>query len=144
MKPHDITLRNALRSELDWVFATEANALSGTVLPYSREKHEEEFSRETVKYKMVLSNGLPAGFIILALDSDPRSVEFRRIVISRPGCGLGRRAVLLLDEVCLYEFDRNRIWLDVFAQNLRARHVYEACGYIHVSEARLDDRTLIF
>ncbi len=47
-------------------------------------------------------------------DDDSRSVELRRITLTRPGEGLGERVLALLDEHARTLLGCRRIWLDVF------------------------------
>ena len=86
--------------------------------------HVAMLSDPHVIYLRIMSGGL-AGFFILALDKDARSVEFRRVVVAEKGKGVGQRALQLLEDYCRRELKRSRIWLDVFAHNPRGRHIYE-------------------
>lgn len=68
--------------------------------------------------------------MILAALLDPnRSIEFRRIVITEKGSGYGKATVGLVQELAFQTHNAHRLWLDVKAQNHRARSVYEACGF---------------
>jgi ribosomal protein S18 acetylase RimI-like enzyme len=77
-------------------------------------------------------NGHLLGFALLAgLKRPDRRVELRRIVIStkRRGEGLGRE---LLHAAVTRSYTRHRaaqVWLDVKAQNSRARALYESAGF---------------
>jgi hypothetical protein len=54
---------------------------------------QQELRFPDVVYKSVWKNNKLTGFLILALDPDGQSVEFHRIVISRPGEGYGKQVV---------------------------------------------------
>lgn len=72
--------------ELKGIYSMEQGAAWEYIIPYSLEqRHQAEFARPEVVYKSVWLDDEPAGYIILALDSDGRSVEFRRILIAGPG-----------------------------------------------------------
>ena len=77
----------------------------------------------------IMEKGQFAGFIILALDPDGKSVEFRRIVVSAKGRGVGQTAISEMEKFCKSELRRERVWLDVFEYNRRGRHIYEKLGY---------------
>jgi diamine N-acetyltransferase len=81
--------------------------------------------------------------LILVLDSDNRSVELRRIVVTEKGHGYGKRVVSMVDEICRKELGRIRVWLDVFETNERARHVYEECGYRCFGRSEHEGKTLL-
>ena len=49
----------------------------------------------------------------------------------------------MVDQICRSEFGRLRVWLDVFETNLRARHVYEQCGYQRFGESEHEGRRLL-
>jgi RimJ/RimL family protein N-acetyltransferase len=71
--------------------------------------------------------GRAVGFVLLAgLASPRRSVEFRRLVISEKGAGYGRAAVRAVARLAFGELKAHRLWLDVKAQNRRARRLYES------------------
>ena len=100
------------------------------IIPYSVERHRQEFSRNDVVYKSVYNDKSKLiGFVILILEADGHSVEFVRIVITQKGKSYGSRAVALIDRVCKEELGRRRVWLDVFEFNRRAQHVYDSMGY---------------
>jgi RimJ/RimL family protein N-acetyltransferase len=124
-----ISIRNTRREELDRICDMEQGEARGFIIAYSFERHQAEFARPGIAYKSIWRDNHLIGFLILALDSDSLSVEFRRIVVSEPGRGYGKKVVKWVDEICRREFGRTRVWLDVFETNTRARRVYEQCGY---------------
>jgi RimJ/RimL family protein N-acetyltransferase len=138
-----IVLLQTKQEELESICRLEQGEARGFIIPYSLERHLLEFARPDVIYKSIEVEGQAVGFVILVLDSDGRSVEFRRIVVSTPGRGYGRRAVELVNDICRRELGRSRVWLDVFESNHRARHVYEQCGYRQFGRSEHEGRTLL-
>jgi diamine N-acetyltransferase len=113
------------------------------ILPYSQGEHLRMMSDPNIIYLRILKNGTLAGFFILALDTDARSVEFRRIVVSAKGRGVGQSAIARMEHYCRTEQGRSRIWLDVFEHNARGRHIYEKLGYEKYGETTHGDRRLL-
>jgi RimJ/RimL family protein N-acetyltransferase len=113
------------------------------ILPYSFDRHQAEFTKPEVVYKSIWRGDQHIGFLILVLDLDAPSVEFRRIVVTEPGCGYGKKVVRMVDEICRDELSRGRVWLDVFETNERARNVYEQCGYRRFGKPEHQGRTLL-
>lgn len=138
-----ITLRDTKVEELAAICKMEQGDARNFILPYSLERHQKEFAEPTVVYKSICRADELVGFIILVLDPDDVSVEFRRIVISEPGRGIGKLAVEMVRNVCRNELGRTRLWLDVFATNERARHVYEQCSYRRFGASEHQGRTLL-
>lgn len=138
-----MVLLQTRREELESISRLEQGEARTFIIPYSLERHLLEFARPDVIYKSIEAEGQIVGFVILVLDSDDRSVEFRRIVVSTPGRGYGRRAVEMVTEVCRRELGRTRVWLDVFESNHRARHVYELCGYRQFGRSEHEGKTLL-
>jgi RimJ/RimL family protein N-acetyltransferase len=99
------------------------------IVPYSRAKHERNISDPSLVYLKIIVDGVLAGFFILCLDVDGRSVEFRRIVVADKGRGVGQLAITQMENFCRTHLGRKRIWLDVFEYNQRGRHIYEKLGY---------------
>ena len=137
-----LVLRDTTFDELDAIASMEQGDASTTILPASVEQHREDFSRPDVIYKCIEQRGEVLGFVILVLDPDGLSLELKRIVVARPGRGYGTQAVRQVDAVAR-GLDRDRIWLDVFEGNERARHVYEVCGYSVFGDTELNGRRLL-
>jgi diamine N-acetyltransferase len=147
-RDHDtlIFIRNTKREELVHFCAMEQGDARSFIIPYSLARHEAEFAKQGIIYKSIWFDDRLIGFLILSLDSDGRSVEFRRIVVTEPGRGYGKRVVRMVDEICRQEFNRARVWLDVFETNARARHVYEQsewcekehAGFVVAGELEID------
>ena len=93
--------------------------------------HQKHMSDPDFAYYTVEEGDKPAGYIILrGLTSADCSVELKRIVIAEPGYGLGRKALRALIDKVFYDFRALRLWLDVFEDNHRARHVYRSLGFV--------------
>ena len=138
-----INVCDSKTSDIQWIFDLEQGEARGFIMPYSMERHRIEFANDAVIYKSVWDDNELIGFLLLALDSDGRSIEFRRIVISQPGRGYGKSAVRAVDGICRNELGRQRVWLDVFEENERARRVYEQCGYQRFGEQVQGGRKLL-
>lgn len=143
MRDDAITLHDTEFQELSAISEMEQGEARDFIVPYTLRKHQEEFAKPAVVYRSIRRGESLVGFVILALDPDGLSVEFRRIVVSDSGRGIGKRAVELVRELCKRELGRRRVWLDVFDSNERARHVYEKCGYSRFGLAEHEGRKLL-
>ena len=75
--------------------------------------------------------GHAAGFTILRDIDDPHgNVCLKRIAVAQPGRGFGGAFLGLVLAWTFAETPAHRIWLDVLADNKRARHVYTAAGFV--------------
>ena len=93
--------------------------------------HDRRMKNPDCQYWMVEDQSAPAGHVILCgLASPNRNVELKRIVISRPGQGLGRLVMQAIVAKVFDELAAHRLWLDVFEHNARARHVYRSSGFV--------------
>lgn len=111
--------------------------------PYSYDQHLQKLQDPTLVYLRILENNVLKGFFILALDPDGKSIEFRRIVVSEKGQGIGQKAIALMEQFCLQELKRRRIWLDVFEHNKRGKYIYEKIGYKLFGESDYQGRKLL-
>ena len=93
--------------------------------------HQHRLADADCRYYLIEEKGKRAGYVILCgLMSINRCLELKRIVIAEPGYGLGRQVLqAILDEV-FGELSAHRLWLDVYEDNHRARHVYRSLGFI--------------
>jgi diamine N-acetyltransferase len=137
-----VTLRDTLVDELPRIAALEVTHGGGFILSYPLERHHREFARPDTLYNTVYCNGDFVGFVILVLDPDGHSIEFRRIVIAESGKGLGKAVVHMVSDLAR-RLGRARAWLDVFENNARARHVYEQCGYRQFGRSTYAGRDLL-
>ena len=104
--------------------------------------HRERFQRPETRYLSILTEGRLVGFILLLLDADGESVDFKRIVLAERGGGLGQVAIATMEEFCGSALGRTRIWLNVFEDNARGRHIYEKLGYREFRTEPFEGRTL--
>lgn len=112
------------------------------ILPYSTQEHRAEMAKADVRYLTLLDSGnlRSVGFMILLPQG--RILGLKRWVIGPKGVGYG---ALSLRALCRYGVDEGaeRLWLDVFADNERARHVYEKAGFGVVDELDFFGRRLL-
>jgi len=85
------------------------------------------------------------GYVILrGLSEDSRSIELKRVVVATPGRGVGRRILTEILRIAFRELGAHRLFLDVFEDNARARHLYESLGFkqegVMREAAQRDDR----
>ncbi len=140
-----IEVRSSDRGELAEFSSMEtAPDTADYILAYDTARHRAEFARDDIVYLSIYEDKRLVGFFILALETDPKSVEFRRIVIADRGRGIGQAAIPLMEEYCRVQLGRRRIWLDVFEFNHRGRHVYEKLGYRLFDQGELNGKTLLF
>lgn len=113
------------------------------VLPYSETEHVRNILDSSFVYLRILEAGELVGFFILVLDSERNSVEFRRVVVSDKGKGIGQSAIAAMEQFCKAQLHRTRIWLDVFEHNHRGRYIYEKLGYERCGESDNEGRRLL-
>ena len=110
------------------------------IFPYSIERHIEEFEKDEMIYLNINYNSKAVGFVLLKLEDDEKSIEFRRIVVVERGKGIGQRVLNEIEKYCVSKLKRKRIWLDVFDFNERGIHIYEKQGYKKMGETDIADK----
>ena len=140
-----VELRQMDPAELDIVCELERDAdTSPYILPTTRAQHETNMARDDFVYLSICRDRCFAGYFILVLEADGRSVELRRIVIADKDAGTGKQAMLRAESWCREQLGRSRIWLDVFDFNDRGMHIYPALGYRYTGSQDLDGKQLLF
>jgi diamine N-acetyltransferase len=87
-------------------------------------------------------DGSLAAYAILAgIQSPHRNVELVRILCAIRGKGLERLVLQRIIAIAFDEIGAHRLWLDAFADNDRARHVFRTAGFKEgvLREAPLQD-----
>jgi ribosomal protein S18 acetylase RimI-like enzyme len=125
-------LRTVGAADLDFVMATERlPGYDELVAQWTREAHLAALGLPDTHYLIGgWCDAAPQGFAILEQVTDVHlGAKLKRIAVTTPGAGFGRP---FLAEVIGWVFANTpaeRLWLDVFTYNERARHVYRRAGF---------------
>jgi diamine N-acetyltransferase len=127
----DLALEPTGRSALPVVIAAER---SEHARPYVEQWSEQEHARAIAdpdqEHLLICAQGVPVGFALSAGLQNPHgAIELRRLVLMRPGEGIGRRAIVLLLARAFTDHHAHRVWLDVMPHNLRAVRLYTSVGF---------------
>jgi ribosomal protein S18 acetylase RimI-like enzyme len=79
---------------------------------------------------------LEAYVILRGLSEDSGAIELKRIVVAVPERGLGRRILSEVIRMAFEDFHTHRLFLDVYEDNARARHLYESLGFVYEGTMR--------
>ena len=140
-----VTIREAYIEELAAFVSMEQEAdIADFIVPYSLDMHQTKFNEQNTIYLSILYKAQLVGFMLLVLDADQISAEFRRIVVSARGKGIGQAALEMMEHYCMTKLGRHRIWLDVFEFNERGRHIYEKRGYKPFKSETYEGKRLLF
>jgi len=120
--------------DIFFIRALEMDPANLYVHEWDFETHEARLKDPDHHYLVALNiEGQPLGYAIL-IENKPGLVEWKRIIVARRGDGIGRA---FMQAVLDYFFETKAtdcIWLDVYEQNDRARHVYEKLGFQETGE----------
>jgi RimJ/RimL family protein N-acetyltransferase len=128
-----LAVRRATLDDVDFIHvahdAAHARAFVHPAPPDAVRAALEDPARGTF---IVTEGGERAGMLLLGYDPEaPWLVEVRRIVVTKPGRGIGTFAIQWLVSWCFDEIGADRIWLEVVESNARARRLYERAGFKH-------------
>jgi RimJ/RimL family protein N-acetyltransferase len=97
---------------------------------WEADKHRAEMADPSVRYFALREAGALAGFaIVLGLDDPNRRAHLKRIAVAAPGKGAGARLLRGVIDRVFAETETNRLDLDVFEGNARAKRAYESAGF---------------
>jgi len=98
---------------------------------WTREEHLAALALPDTRYLIGLRpDGSPEGFAILERIADPHEgAKLKRIAVARPGAGFGQPLLAAVTRWVFEHTPAERLWLDVFSYNERARHVYLKGGF---------------
>ncbi|HUI57660.1 MAG TPA: GNAT family N-acetyltransferase [Bryobacteraceae bacterium] len=124
-------LRSATRDDLPYILTLERKSFEqGFVGTDDLSVHESRLSDPDCRYFVLELDGKRAGYAILrGLASTNGSIELKRIVVAQPGRGTGRAALGEILDIAFQELLAHRLWLDVYEDNERARHLYRDMGF---------------
>lgn len=135
-----IILRNTKENDLDFVVDSEHQPDNAQYVgQWTKEQHRVSLFQEDILHLIVeeKSTNKPVGYVILAGITNPNeSIEFRRVVISNKGKGLGRETLKLVKKVAFEQLNAHRLWLDVRYKNQRAQNLYTSEGFVEEGKLR--------
>jgi RimJ/RimL family protein N-acetyltransferase len=134
----DVTTRSSTLDDLAFVMAAErAPDNAPFVLQWPRERHVEAMTDPSYAHWIIENGGRPAGYLILMDLFNPHgSLQFRRLVVTEKGRGIGRAAVRLVKAAAFDRFGAHRLWLDVMEHNPRAQALYASEGFVREGTMR--------
>jgi RimJ/RimL family protein N-acetyltransferase len=97
---------------------------------WQAERHAAEMAKPSVRYFVLREGGALAGFAIVVGLGDPDArAHLQRIAVAAPGEGAGARLLRGVVDQLFAETETNRLDLDVFVGNDRAKRAYERAGF---------------
>jgi len=131
-------LRHATLDDLPYLLQLERRFCDlGMVGSDDAETHARQMTDSDCLYYVVEQEGEQAGYVIIrGLTPIIRCIELKRIVIAEPGRGVGRQVLRALIDKAFGELSAHRLWLDVYDDNDRARHVYRSLGFVEEGTLR--------
>lgn len=140
-----INLRKSKEDEIPcFVVSENLVGTSDFIIPYSEEQHRDEMRKPNIIYLSITEEENLLGFIILSVDADSKSIEFRRIVVASKGHGTGQAAIEEMERYCKHNLNCDRIWLDVFEFNNRGQHIYKKLGYKKYKSGMYNGKALLY
>jgi RimJ/RimL family protein N-acetyltransferase len=118
--------------DIDAIRRIEADPrFDGLVGRWPEAQHREEMARPSTRYFALRDEaGEVAGFaLVQGFGDSDRKLHLKRIAVREPGQGLGSVLLEALLDHIYATTDTNRIDLDVFLGNDRARRAYEKAGF---------------
>jgi len=111
--------------------------------PKTLKKFQEEFAQKEITFLNIITTTKEiVGYLILK--KEPSKVQLKRIVIDEKHLGIGKKMLTLLEVYSLRYMDVNSLWLDVYADNTRAIHLYEKSGYVRYNVGMENHRKVLF
>ena len=105
-------------------------SFEGLVGRWSHEQHAEEMAKPSVRYLILRDDGEVSGFALLQRIGKPDArVHLKRIAVREPGSGAGSRLLRAAIDWLFTNTETNRVDLDVYVDNERARRAYEKADF---------------
>jgi RimJ/RimL family protein N-acetyltransferase len=127
-----ITVRPAREDDLASIVDLESRPqFAEYILRWDVPRHQDGMRDPDKRYFVAqgMDRSLTAFAIIAGARSPHRNVELVRVLCADPGKGVGRAVLRQVIDLAFDEIGAHRLWLDVFTDNDRARHVYRILGF---------------
>jgi RimJ/RimL family protein N-acetyltransferase len=136
-------LRLADPSDISGIVALERlPAAREFVGQWTEDRHSATLAGADARYFVseTAAGEVEAYAIFRGLAETAGAIELKRIVVSKPGQGLGRRMLEELIRIAFEDLRAHRLFLDVVEENARARHLYESLGFVYEGTMRDAER----
>ena len=127
-------LRLATPDDIPAIVALERTPVAREFVgQWSEDRHRDTMTGGDARYYVSETDWgeVQAYAILRGIHEDSRAIELKRIVVAVPERGLGRKMLSELIRIAFLELGAHRVFLDVFEDNSRARHLYESVGFRH-------------
>jgi RimJ/RimL family protein N-acetyltransferase len=135
-----IILRNTTKEDLEFVINSEHQPDNAQYVgQWTKDQHICSLVQEDVLHLIIeekSTNELVGYVIIAGITNQNKSIEFKRIVITKKGNGLGRKTLKLVKKIAFERLNAHRLWLDVRYKNKRAQNLYKLEGFIEEGTLR--------
>ena len=135
-------LRLAVTADIPRIVALERTpGARQFVGQWTEERHRATLAGADARYLVSESDSgaLLASVILRGLSEESGAIELKRVVVAEPMRGLGRRVLIDVIRMVFEDFHAHRLFLDVYEDNVRARHLYESLGFVY--EGKMRDAT---
>ncbi len=140
-------LRLATPDDIPAILALERTPMAREFVgQWSEDRHRATLAGGDARYFVSETEWgeVQAYAILRGIQESSRAIELKRIVVAVPERGLGRRMLNELIRIAFRELGAHRLFLDVYEDNARARHLYESLGFQYEGlmrdAARRDDQ----
>jgi diamine N-acetyltransferase len=125
-------VRLAAPSDIPAILAIEQSPMAREFVgQWSEERHRQTIAGGDARYFVSETEWgeVQAYAILRGIEESARAIELKRIVVAVPERGLGRQILKGLMRIAFRELGAHRFYLDVYADNERACHLYESLGF---------------
>jgi RimJ/RimL family protein N-acetyltransferase len=132
MDSNPMILRLATSDDIPAILALERMPMAREFVgQWSEERHRATLAGGDACYYISEAewSEVQAYAILRGIQETSRAIELKRIVVAVPERGLGRRILKELLRIAFRELGAHRLFLDVYEDNARARHLYESVGF---------------
>lgn len=131
-------LRVARKKDIAFIEALQARPEFRSMIAEDSAARLAEYIREPVSHLLIWERaGRPAGFVLIDHPAEsPHRAELVRLCLDRPGQGEGQAMIAATAGYAFDTLQADRLWLDVAADNTRARRAYEKAGFTHEGTLR--------
>jgi len=124
-------LRKANAGDIFFIRALEMDPANVFVHCWDEDTHRTYMNDPKAHYLIAEGvQGTALGYAIL-FENEPGIIEWRRIIVARRDDGIGSEFMQAVIDKFLDQ-GASKLWLDVYEDNARARHVYRALGFDEV------------
>ncbi len=133
------SIRLSTHEDIPFIISCENSETHKYLHSWTNDVHKKNMGDKNFIYLSGLDENREIAGYSLLKKSNEKTIEYMRVASKVPNIGFGKPFMKAVLNYLIQQTSYEKIWLDVYEANERARHVYRSIGFIETSKVQPPD-----